>query len=156
MPDLLIYKLTKDVYRIINTKTFSHAGDMKTSINKRNPFQKELWIDALILNAPQRNQGIGTKILKFAEILSKEMGFKGRLGVTAAKLELISDIPPHKFYRRFGFKSRKKEFNHYINEFIEQNEKLDFLNMPPLDMTYTPSNQPLKQKIIDWFCNLFS
>ena len=155
MPDLLVYKLTDNVYRVISTKNFSHAGDMKAFPRNRNKFQKELWIDALVLNSDQRNQGIGTKILKFAEILSRQMGFKGRIGVVAATLEFTSEIPPHKFYRKFGFKSYEKKMNKFIDEFIVQNRKLDFLVMPPVAMHYTPKNQSFKQKAIDWFYNLF-
>lgn len=159
MPDILLYKLTDNVYRIINTKNAPnaiHAGDIKISTEMRNRYQEELWIDALILNSNQRNQGIGTKILKFAENLSKQMGLNGRLGVRAATLDFTSDTPPHKFYRKFGFGSDDKKMNKFIDEFIECDEKLDFLKMPPVEMHYTPKNQPLKQKFLDWFYNLFS
>ena len=156
MSDLLVYRLTDNVYRVINAnnpKCATHAGDVKILTKNRNHFQKELWIDALVLNSNQRNQGIGTKILKFAENLSRKMGFKGRMGVVAATLEFTSDIPPHKFYRKFGFKSYDKKINKFIDEFIKRGQKLDFLTMPPIAMHYTPKNQPLKQKIIDWFSN---
>ena len=155
MPDILIYKLTDDVYRVLSTKTGKHAGDMKVSAHKRNIFQKELWIDALILNNSYRNRGIGTRVLNFARILSERMGFKGRLGVCAARLEIISDFAPHKFYRKFGFVADKKYMNKYIDEFIEQGKALDPNVMPPLSMRYTPENKSFKQKAVNWFCNLF-
>ena len=166
LPDILIYKLNEDVYRIINTKNSRHAGDIRMFPARKNYFQNELWIDAFVLNKDQRNLGIGTKILKFAEILSTKMGLKGRLGLIASTLdvktitssgtiELISSTPPHKFYRKYGFKSGYKKFNNYIDSFIENNESMQFVKMPSLDMHYTPKNQSLKQKFIDWFCNLF-
>lgn len=165
MPEILIYKLNDEVYRIINTKEVRHAGDIRMFPVRKNYFQNELWIDAFILNKDQRNQGIGTKILKFAEILSTQMGFKGKLGLIASTLdinarvgsdsiEVISKTPPHKFYRKFGFKSKYKKFNNYIDDFIKNDASMEFVQMPALDMHYTPKNQSKKQKIIDWLCNL--
>jgi len=139
LPDVLIYHIkSHNLYRMIDMKTKSIAGEMIAFPHKRNLFQKELWIDALAMKSDHRNQGFGTKMLDFAQNLSKKLGFKGRLGVKAATIVQTSHIPPHKFYREYGFTSKNKHFIEYIDEHIQNGTKLDYTITPPFEMHFTP------------------
>lgn len=139
LPSLIIYPIkSKNLYRMIDIKNNCIDGEMIAFPAKRNFFQKELWIDALAMRIAHRNQGLGTKMLHFAQCLSEKLGFKGRLGVCAATIEQTSHIPPHKFYRKYGFKPKDKNFKKYLDSCIQNGIELDYHTIPPVKMHFTP------------------
>lgn len=139
VPNILIYQIpSRNLYRMIDVKKKFIAGEMIAFPHKKNIFQKELWIDALAMRLHYRNQGFGTKMLHFAQILSERLGCKGRLGVKAATIEQTSHIPPHKFYRKYGFVAKDKMVTKYLDECIQDGVKLDFETTPPTEMHFKP------------------
>lgn len=139
IPDTLIFHVpSRNLYRMINIKENFIAGEMIAFPHKRNIFQKELWIDALAMRLNHRNQGFGTQMLHFAQKLSEKLGCKGRLGVIAATIEQTSHIPPHKFYREYGFKAKDKNFTKFLDECIQNGTQLDYREIPSTKMHFTP------------------
>ncbi len=139
LPDTLIFQVpSMNLYRMINIKENFIAGEMIAFPKKKNLFQRELWIDALVMRLHHRNQGFGTKMLHFAQNLSERLGCKGRLGVKAVTIEQTSHIPPHKFYREYGFVAKDKRFTKYLDECIQNRIEPDFYTTPPTEMHFTP------------------
>lgn len=142
IPDILIYHVpAKNFYRMINVKEHFIVGEMISFPRKKNLLQKELWIDALAMRINHRNQGYGKIMLDFAQNLSKKLGFKGRLGAIAATIEQTSHIPPHKFYRKYGFVAKDKKITKFLDECIQNGTLLDYTVTPPVEMHFSPRHK---------------
>ena len=110
-----------------------------------------LAIDFLLVN--DRNKGTGTKILKFAEDLSRQMGCKGYMTLKADGSYTPNSVP-HIFYRKFGFSAFDKKTDKKFDKFIRQNRQATWRDFPNLLMHYPPA--PQKHSFFkEMFCNLF-
>lgn len=115
LPEYLFYSQTLnkeksiESHKMLNTKTGEYLGKMITYphdfyyFNLEVPGVRSLYIDCLkVFN---RNEGLGTKFLDFAKVLSKQKGCNGRLHLISSDC-YDKEKPPHIFYRKYGFDSR--------------------------------------------------
>lgn len=90
------------------------------------------------LEVTNKNQGFGTKVLKFAEEYSKQIGCKGFLTLKADGSYMPEKIP-HIFYRKFGFSTLEKNTDKKLDTFIKQKTNATIHDFPCLLMHYPPS-----------------
>ena len=89
-----------DIYSTDRAKKIGTLICHKSEIPLRPDYEGSvLAVDFIEVNRP--NKGFGTKILKFAEDYSREIGCKGYLTLKADSSFTPNKIP-HTFYRRFG------------------------------------------------------
>lgn len=109
-----------------------HKSELPLRPNYEKPV---LAID--FLEVTTKNKGIGTKILKFAEEYSKQIGCNGYLTIKADGSFVPQKIP-HIFYRKFGFSTFDKKTDKKLDKFIAQNTCATFKDFPCLLMHYPP------------------
>ena len=99
------------------------------------------------LEVTEKNKGIGTKILKFAEQYSKKIGCNGFMTLKADGF-LSPNRVPHTFYRKYGFSSFDKKTDKKLDMFIKQNVPATKNDFSCLIMHYPPkSKKSLKNKM---------
>ena len=109
------------------------------------------------LEVTTKNKGIGTKILKFAENYSKQIGCNGYLTIKADGSFMPKKIP-HIFYRKFGFSTFDKKFDIKLDKFIAQNTYATTNDFPCLLMHYPPLSKKVPKfmqictKIVQKMC----
>ena len=130
IPDVLFYSPAKDCYRMLDIKRNAYIGEM--TVEKR----RELYIDSLNIKSSERRKGYGTKFLNFAKNLSKRMGLGGDMRLMAGPTTDGGGVPPHVFYRKYGFTSDDKEILNRVDNAIKTGEKLDIENAPIIYMYY--------------------
>lgn len=89
------------------------------------------------LEVTNKNQGFGTKILKFAKEYSEKIGCKGFMTVKADS-SYTPDKIPHIFYRKFGFSTLEKSTDKKMDKFIKQKINATSKDFPCLIMHYPP------------------
>lgn len=94
---------------------------------------KVLAID--FLEVTNKNQNLGTKILKFAEDYSKRIGCKGFMTLKADGSYTPERIP-HIFYRKFGFSTLEKRVDKKLDRFIKLKTNATTNDFPCLLMHY--------------------
>ncbi len=147
LPELLIYnKPGAHTYRMSTTLMPEVVGEMRAfPIIKNN--EQVLWVDKLLIY-PKR-LGFGTKFLNFAEHLSRQCGCGGKISLQAGITVYDPTVPPHKFYRKYGFGSDNKRILRKIDRAIQNNTNLNFKTTPPITMYYPDKQKPsLIQKIL--------
>ena len=87
------------------------------------------------LEVTNKNQGFGTKVLKFAEEYSKQIGCKGFITLKADGSYMPERIP-HIFYRKFGFSTLDKSTDKKLDKFIKQNANATMNDFPCLLMHF--------------------
>lgn len=129
----------QDVFKIYNLDKSKRLGTLvchKSELQLRPDYDKSvLVVDFLQVNA--QNQGIGTKILKFAEEYSKQVGCSGYLTLKAD----VSFLPhriPHIFYRKFGFSTFNRSIDAKMDKFISKKLNATMYDFPCLLMHYPP------------------
>ena len=121
---------------MLDFKQNKYIGEM--TVGKR----KDLLIESLEINPSERRKGYGTKFLNFARNLSKNMGLGGNMRLLAGATESGGEIPPHVFYRKYGFTTDNKTILNRIDNSIKTGEKLDIVSAPPVYMYYKNKPQP--------------
>ena len=145
----------QDVFDIYNLDKTIRLGTLvchKSELPLRPNYEKSvLAID--FLEVTTKNEGLGTKILKFAEEYSKQIGCNGYLTVKADGSLLPQKIP-HTFYRKFGFSTFDKKIDVKLDKFISKNINATIKDFPCLLMHYPP--QPKKttkfMQIVQYMC----
>ena len=89
-----------------------------------------------------KNNGIGTKILKFAKEYSKQCGCNGYLTLKADSSFSPKRIP-HLFYRKFGFSTFDKKNDIHLDDFIRNGNYATSKDFPSLLMHYPPQEKQL-------------
>ena len=115
---------------MFDLKKNKYIGEM--FIEKR----RELQIESLEIITSERRKGYGTKFLNFAKNLSKKMGLGGNMRLLAGATESGGEIPPHVFYRKYGFTTNNKIILNRIENSIKTGENLDIVSAPPVYMYY--------------------
>ena len=128
MPDVLIYSSSPHQKYMIDTNSQKVVGRMY--IDARIGFAKIL---ELIIDSSERNKGYGKKFLDFAQIYSKEHNCGGNLKVDAGQLSDL-DLPPHLFYRKYGFSCDDKAVLADLDKHIKENKPLP--NLYPMTPMY--------------------
>jgi len=136
----VLYKNSHGTYRMFSTtKTnYCDAGKYLGKI-RFSPKQDTLYISTLKSQLPEHKEArVGTSLINFAKKMSKKLGLKGNLDVVAYNSE-YKGTDPHKFYRKMGFTTNKKELDEMLDFCI--NYKID---IPPfykqgLSMYYRPN-----------------
>lgn len=94
------------------------------------------------IEVTNKNQGFGTKILKFAEEYSKQIGCKGFMTLKADGSYTPEKIP-HVFYRKFGFSTLEKSTDKKLDIFIKQKLNATTNDFPCLLMHFPiPDKEP--------------
>lgn len=129
--DLLFYKQpsTKN-YKVFN-QTKGIIGEF--TVEKRN----EMFINNLFVTPSNRRNNLGTQILNFIKILSKQNGLDGKMRVLASLLGNETKNPPHIFYRKYGFTSDDKKALTEIDKHIKNKHQLPS-SFKPMFMYYIP------------------
>ena len=91
------------------------------------------------LEVTDKNIGIGTKILKFAEEYSRQIGCKGFMTLKSDTTYMPERIP-HIFYRKFGFSTFNKSTDKQLDKFINHNRNATKKDFPCLLMHYPASD----------------
>lgn len=92
------------------------------------------------LEVTDKNKGTGTKILKFAEEYSNEIGCKGFMSLKADPFFMPEKIP-HLFYRKFGFSTLDKKTDKQLDKFIKHNANATSKDFPCMLMHYPPAKK---------------
>lgn len=87
------------------------------------------------LEVTNKNQGFGTKVLKFAEEYSKQIGCKGFMTLKADGSYMPERIP-HIFYRKFGFSTLDKGADKKLDKFIKKKVNATIKDFPCLLMHF--------------------
>ena len=109
------------------------------------------------LEVSNKNQGLGTKILKFAADYSTQVGCDGYLTVKADGSFMPERIP-HIFYRKYGFTTFDKRNDIKLNKFIKKGCNATTKDFPCMLMHYPPQpkdNMTFIQKFAKTFQKLF-
>ncbi|MCR5265548.1 MAG: GNAT family N-acetyltransferase [Cyanobacteria bacterium RUI128] len=130
IPDILFYEPVKNCYRMIDMKRGVMTGEMSVCC------RKDLVIESLNIVKNERRKGYGTKFLDFAKNLSRRLGYDGDMRLMAAATAGGESVPPHVFYRKYGFDSNNKAVLERIDNSIKTGEKLDIESAPPVYMYY--------------------
>ena len=94
------------------------------------------------LEVTNKNQGFGTKILKFAEEYSNQIGCKGYMTLKADGSYMPERIP-HIFYRKFGFTALEKHTDKRLDKFIKRKTNATINDFTSLLMHYPkPDKKP--------------
>ncbi len=138
---------TQHIFDFYSVKDNAKLGTLvchKSELQIRPNYDgKVLAID--FLEVTNRNQGLGTKILKFAEEYSKQIGCKGYMTVKADGTFMPERIP-HIFYRKYGFSTLEKKTDKKLDKFIRQKTNATKKDFPCLLMHYpnVPKNPTRK------------
>lgn len=124
-----------------------HKSELPLRPNYEKPV---LAID--FLEVKQEGEGIGTKILKFAEEYSKQIGCNGYLILKADGSYMPQKIP-HLFYRKFGFSTLDERTDKKLDKFIAINKNATIKDFPCLLMHYPPQPQE-SSSFLQKVCNL--
>lgn len=120
-----------------------HKSEFSLRPNHENPV---LAID--FIEVSKKDEGVGTKILKFSEKYSE---FKGCQGYLTLKAD--SSITPervlHIFYRKFGFSTLDKKTDKKMDKFIKSGTNATVKDFPCMLMHYPP--QPKRLTFIQKF-----
>ena len=103
------------------------------SVEKRN----EMFINNLFVTPNNRRNNLGTQILNFIKILSKQNGLGGKMRVLSSLLGNETKNPPHIFYRKYGFTSDDKKALTEIDKHIKNKHQLPS-SFKPMFMYYIP------------------
>ncbi len=129
----------QDVFNIYDLNKLNKLGILvchKSELPLRPNYENSvLAID--FLEVTSQNKGLGTKILKFAEEYSKQIGCKGYLTLKADGSFMPQRIP-HIFYRKFGFSTFDKKTDKILDKFIAKNLNATSKDFPCLLMHYPP------------------
>lgn len=129
----------QDVFDIYDLSKSNKLGTLvchKSEIPLRPNYDNSvLAID--FLEVTSKNEGLGTKILKFAEKYSKQIGCEGYLTLKADGYFMPQKIP-HIFYRKFGFSTFDKKTDKKLDKFIAKNSNATIEDFPCLLMHYPP------------------
>ena len=107
-----------------------HKSEMQLRPDYNNPV---LAID--FLEVTDKNKGDGTKILKFAEEFSREIGCNGFMTLKS-DVSYTPEKIPHIFYRKFGFSTLDKHTDKQLDKFIRHNSFATKKDFPCLLMHY--------------------
>lgn len=132
-------------YNMGSTVYGNKIGEMITYPWKEKN-EKFLWIQHLWML--QKRAGYGTKFLNFAKRLSNENGCNGRIRLIAAPT-VYDNIPPHIFYRKYGFGSDNKKLIKKIDHAIKHQKLLNEASVPWTLMYYPdkPAKPGLWQRL---------
>ncbi len=89
------------------------------------------------IQVADKNAGIGTKILNFAQEYSQQIGCKGFMTLKADTSYMPEKVP-HIFYRKFGFSSFDKKTDKELDKFIRLRKFATRKDFPCLLMHYPP------------------
>ena len=89
------------------------------------------------LEVAVKNRGFGTRILKFAEEYSRQIGCNGYITVKS-DVSFMPERLPHLFYRKFGFSTFDKKNDIKLDKFIIKNRNATIKDFPCLLMHYPP------------------
>lgn len=129
--DLLFYKQpSTENYKVFN-QTKGIIGEF--TVEKRN----EMFINNLFVTPNNRRNNLGTQILNFIKILSKQNGLGGKMRVLSSLLGNETKNPPHIFYRKYGFTSDDKKALTEIDKHIKNKHQLPS-SFKPMFMYYIP------------------
>ena len=87
------------------------------------------------IEVTNKNQGVGTKILKFAEEYSKQIGCKGFMALKADGSYTPERIP-HVFYRKFGFSTLENKTDKKLDKFVKRKINATNNDFPCMLMHY--------------------
>lgn len=118
----------------------------------KNKFVPSLYI--FRLNSSPMKNGLGTKMLDFAQILSKKSGCNGYFHLSANSGFMPNAIP-HVFYGKYGMNTESEKINDKINSFIKKNKDATYNDIPNINMFYPPIDfTPWYEKIKNFFTSL--
>ena len=104
--------------------------------------------------------GMGSKMLNFAKVLSKQWDCGGRIHLLADNSMDIMRVP-HPFYYKNGLRAEDARVNKRLARFIKQGAQCTYLDFDATYMYYPPlkkSQEKLSfwEKVRDFFWNLYS
>ncbi len=85
----------------------------------------------------KRGEGIGTKLMKFAIIMSERFGCNKKVHLDACDL-YDSAKPPYVFYRKSGFTSKEKYIINNLDMAIKSKHPFDYVFPSEISMYYDP------------------
>lgn len=92
--------------------------------------------------------GMGTKMLKFAKVLSKQWDCDGRIHLMADN-SMDTMRVPHPFYYKCGLRAKDPNVNKRLKRFIKQGAQCTYLDFGPITMYNFPVSKPQK-KLTRW------
>ena len=158
LPDKLIWQsISKEdenihEYRMFTTSAKRLMTASMTCYKTKYDVPPALVILKLISKSP--NNGLGSAMLKYAEVLSKRIGCEGRLKLRASSMFTPNRIP-HIFYRKYGFTTDNPEIDKKLDKFIKKGADATYKDIPDMLMYYNYSqkrNKSLWQRIKKLFC----
>ena len=151
---------TQEIFRFYEADRSNRLGTLichKSELPIRpNSDKSVLAID--FLEVFQKDKGTGTKIIKFAQEHSINIGCNGYITLKADSTFTPQRIP-HIFYRKLGFSTFDENLDKKMDKYISKNKNATSKDFPCLLMHYPPkSNKPLTfaQKFILLFKRFFN
>ncbi len=165
IPNILIYTVKKPLqngsfryyskmFNLKSGKVLACMNSEKELVERENATSYSLYVD--VLKCIRKRQGFGTKMMKFAENLSRRLGCNGNIHLIASS-ELSPREVPHIFYRKYGMNSGNYEYDRKMDKFIRKNKKATIKDFPSRVMYYPPIkyNSPVESVEIEESSNLW-
>lgn len=123
---------------MFSTKDPSKYGKM-TCIESKQLINRKLVPDILVLMllSHPRKQGLGTKMLDYAQNFSKRNGCEGRFYL-CADAQFTTKEAPHIFYRKYGMNTGNPKDDAKIDRFIKEGRNGTIADFPHQKMYYPP------------------
>ena len=165
LPEHLVYKFpsakffytVQDCFVMFKTKQPQKKCFMRCypSQIKRRDIESE--IDSLYISnliSSHRRNGLGTKMLDFAQIYSKKIGCNGYFHLGAYAGYAPNSIP-HIFYGKYGMNTESQKINKKIRNFIEKKKNATYNDIKDVMMYYPPIKfETWSDKIKNFFTSL--
>lgn len=165
IPKHLIYQffsgkghyLLNDTFVLFDTKQDNKRCYMLCHSDWIDRIDKNKQVPSLYINKLKSNpikNGLGTKMLDFAQIYSKRVDCNGYFHLSANSAYMPKAIP-HIFYGKYGMNTESQEINNKIYGFIKKNKDATYRDLPNITMFYPPIDfTPWYEKIKNFFTSL--
>jgi hypothetical protein len=156
LPDSLIYASKTNIMDVCIDKfvlfpTKENKGEkaimqcFPEQINKEGKIVNSLYVWSL--KSTKSGLGLGTRLLNFAKIHSKNLGLNGNIHLLSSSKRAPERIP-HIFYRKFGMNTNDIYINHQLDKYIKEGKTATSRDFDSVLMYYPPINfQPQTSKL---------
>lgn len=114
-------------------------------------FRKDFgWVKSLYIGYLEtingKGKGLGTKLLKFAEQYSRDIGCQGKFHLYSSGNKDLEKAP-HVFYRKFGMNTGCPSVDKKLDYFVKKKKSAANLEFKTMLMFYPPIEYDVKAKI---------
>lgn len=161
LPDFLVhgqhFKAPNRDYSIITLFRTKDSGQFSRMTCYKEFIERDcevnvpsLFIDK-IMSFPPRN-GLGTKMLDFAQSFSKKLGCNGYFHLYASSFFTPQSVP-HIFYRKYGMSTKLPYIDAKMDNFIRKGKTATHKKFNNIEMFYPPIKK--FDSMMQFLCNSF-